>query len=306
MKEPFTTNHESLIVSNGEKGNHFHTNIMDCMHYLISMLIRPLLVFWLIVYSIRYRTRPWNFFQLNGEYYNAGKKIFSKFDLDQCIPKRWRLSQIVDDGTILPQFPVFRKPDWGQNSHGVSAVNGEAELLRLRCKRNKKDITFLLQEAARESREFELFYIRSAENLKEYALFSVTETTNSGESPLPVNGVLNRETSYHDITALFRVDELIRLWGMISNIGFFKIARVGLRTDSINDLLEGKFHIIEINLFLPMPLMLLDDQITWSTKHQFIRSSMQAAAALAKTIVRRQKRYSIFFRQLVAHYQVKE
>ncbi len=276
------------------------------MQYIISMLIRPLLVFWLIVYSIRYRTRPWNFFQLNGEYYNAGKKIFSKFDLDKCIPKRWRLSQSIDNGVILPQFPVFRKPDWGQNSHGVSLVTDETELRCLRGRRNRKNITFLLQEAATEKREFELFYIRSAENLHDYTLLSVTETCNSGKALLPVNGVLNRETSYHDITGLFHEDELIRLWDMISNIGFFKIARVGLRADSISNLLAGEFHIIEINLFLPMPLMLLDDQITWSTKHQFIRSSMQASAALAKTIVRRQKRYPIFFWQLVAHYQVKE
>ncbi len=275
------------------------------MNSIISLLIRPLLVFWLIVYSVRYRTRPWNFFQLNGQYYNARKKIFSKLDLDQYIPLPWRLTQCIDNNNDIPKFPVFRKPEWGQNSHGVVVVESELELQHIRSN-SSKNSTFLLQECAKEKREFEIFYLRSAENLNEHALLSVTETTNRGNVRLPVNGVLNKDSFYHDITSLFSGDDLRLLWHMMSTIGFFRIARVGLRAHSIQELLAGEFHVIEVNVFLPMPLMLLDEQITWSEKQHFIRESMQVAALLAKTIVYKQKRYSIFFRQLIAHYQVKE
>ncbi|NOR24925.1 MAG: hypothetical protein GQ542_11140 [Desulforhopalus sp.] len=59
---------------------------------------------------------------------------------------------------------------------------------------------------------------------------------------------------------------------------FFRIARVGVRANSIEELLAGNFHVIEVNIFLPMPLVLLDSQRSWAEKHRFIRESMKGAA----------------------------
>lgn len=87
---------------------------------------------------------------------------------------------------------------------------------------------------------------------------------------------------------------------------FFRIARVGVRANSIEELLAGNFHVIEVNIFLPMPLVLLDSQRSWAEKHRFIRESMKGAARLAGNGFRPKKRYPIFFRQLIAHYKVKE
>jgi hypothetical protein len=269
-------------------------------------MLRPLLVFWLIAYSLYYRTRPWNFFQLNSDYFNGKKNIFSKLELNQYIPKRWRLRQVVDDGKVIPEFPVFVKPEWGQNSHGVFAANDLAELGSIRHKRKSNSVTYLLQEAAIEMLEFDIFYIRAAEDLDNFAMLSVTETVNRSSENLPVNGVNNRNSSYLDRTKRLCEEELQNLWVTMKNIGFFRIARVGLRANSIEELLAGHFHVIEVNIFLPMPLVLLDNQKGWPEKHQVIRDSMKCAAQLAGNNFRSQKRYPIFFHKLVAHYKVKE
>lgn len=269
-------------------------------------MLRPLLVFWLVAYSFRYRTGPWNFFQLNSEYFNGEKNIFSKQELNDTIPARWRLKQVVDDGRCPSQFPVFVKPEWGQNSHGVSYAQDLPGLNRLRRMRRARNVTFLLQEGAPEKREFEIFYIRSAEDPDSAAILSVTETVNvSGES-LVVNSHRNRDSSYHDRTTLFAEDQLQALWSMMKSIGSFRIARVGLRTESLQTLLEGLFYVVEVNVFLPMPLALLDSKLSVSEKHSFIRKAMKACALWIRTLDRPDKKHSIFFRQLIAHYKVKE
>jgi hypothetical protein len=270
------------------------------------MMLRPLLIFWLIAYSLYYRTRPWNFFQLNSDYFNEEKNIFSKRELNQYIPHQWRLRQVVDDDKITPEFPVFVKPEWGQNSHGVLAAKDFAELCTIRQKRKSNSVTFLLQEAATEMLEFEIFYIRAAENLDNFAMLSVTETVNRSSDALPVNGVNNRNSSYRDRTRRFSEAELQSLWSMMKKIGFFRIARVGARANSIEELMAGKFHVIEVNIFLPMPLVLLDSQKGWPEKHRIIRHSMKCASQLASNNFCPRKRYPIFFHHLVAHYKVKE
>lgn len=269
-------------------------------------MLRPLLVFWLIAYSLYYRTRPWNFFQLNSDYFNGEKNIFSKLELNQYIPKQWRLRQVVDDGKIALEFPLFVKPEWGQNSHGVHAAKDFAELSSIRQKRKSNSVTYLLQEAAKELLEFEIFYIRAAEDLDDFAILSVTETVNRSSENLPVNGVNNRNSSFLDRTKRLSEQELHNLWVMMKKIGFFRIARVGVRANSIEELLAGHFHVIEVNIFLPMPLVLLDSQKGWPEKFQIIRDSMKCAAQLAGNDFRPQKRYPIFFHKLVAHYKVKE
>jgi len=276
------------------------------MKYFHFLMLRPLLIFWLIVYSIRYRTRPWNFFQLNSAYFNGNKNIFSKLDMDQIIPARWQLHQVVDNIETNPEFPVFSKPEWGQNSHGVARAENEVELQGIRERRATEEVTFLLQEAATEGREFEVFYVRLTEDIDQFAVLSITETVNRSSEHLPVNGVRNRDTYYRDRTDEYTENELLVIWKMMNEIGSFKIARVGLKANSKEDFLQGTFHVIEVNVFLPMPLMLLDNLQSWSTKHSFVQKSMRSAARLVKNRVRQGRRYPIFWKQLVAHYKVKE
>lgn len=270
-------------------------------------MARVWLVFWLIFYSVRYRTKPWNFFQLNESYFNREKNIFSKLDLDEYIPNQWRLQQVVDNGKIIPQFPVFVKPEWGQNSHGVAIANNLDELNTLRQMRGGNGVEYILQEAASETREYEYFYIRSATDLCEFEIFSLTETVNASDETLIVNGINNKDSVYRDVGHGLSTTEITRLWEMFGSLGCFSIARVGVKANSLDDLLSGAFHVVEVNIFLPMPLVLLDTSLTVMEKHQFIRSSMNASAKLAaKVNVSGADRCPIFFRQLIAHYKVKE
>jgi len=64
-----------------------------------------------ITSCIRVGTGPWKFFQLNVRYFSKDLGFFSKLRIDDLIPDRWRLHQVPDDGTMVPErFPVFMKP----------------------------------------------------------------------------------------------------------------------------------------------------------------------------------------------------
>lgn len=77
-----------------------------------------------LFFSMRYRINLVSFFQLNNEYFNDEKKIYSKHEVEKNIPKKYRLhsslikkSTNVEDVEKQVSYPVFLKPEWGQNSH---------------------------------------------------------------------------------------------------------------------------------------------------------------------------------------------
>lgn len=265
-------------------------------------MIRFLLIFWFIYYSIRHRISPWRFFQLNAPYFNSRKGIFSKLDIDRCIPNSWRLRQGPVNAKIAPAiFPVFFKPEWGQNSSGIFRVDNEMEF-KLGCRRvAHKKMNYIVQEAAQEMREFEIFYIRSAREQSHHTTFSITEVVNTGKDAFPINGIHNENSVYHDCTKEFSSEEREKLWEHFKLICAYRIARVGLRTNSKADLLAGIFHIIEINLFLPMPLSLLDTRMSWAGKIAFIKKAMNHAAQAVMTIPAKQSGKAIFWKKLIAH-----
>ena len=265
-------------------------------------MIRFLLIFWFIYYSIYHRVSPWRFFQLNAPYFNSRKGIFSKLDIDRCIPTAWRLWQGPVNAEITPTiFPVFFKPEWGQNSHGIFRVDNRKEFQIGCCRVAHKKMNYIVQEAAQEMREFEIFYIRSAHEESHHATFSITEVMNTGKESFPINGIYNENSVYHNCTKEFSADELEKIWGHFKSICAYRIARVGLRTNSREDLLAGIFHIIEINLFLPMPLSLLDTKMSWADKIGFIKKAMDHAALAVKAIPEKQSGKAIFWKKLVAH-----
>jgi hypothetical protein len=267
-------------------------------------MIRFLLIFWFIYYALRHGALPWRFFQLNASYFNSSKGIFSKLDIDNCIPAPWRLAQSPLNPELQPaSFPVFFKPEWGQNSHGIFRVDNQDAFQR-GCRRvAHKGIDYIVQEAARETREFEVFYIRSAHKKDQHATFSITEVINTGEDPLPINGIHNKNTVYHDCTQRYSPDELEKIWDHFKSICEYRIARVGLRANSNEDFLAGIFHVIEINLFIPLPLSLLDSKMSWPQKIAFIKKAMEHAALAVKAIPAEQARQAIFWRKLAAHFR---
>ena len=263
------------------------------MHITIIMVVTY------IICCARIATAPWRYWQLNARYFSESQGVFSKLQMDALIPERWRLSQHVDSEALTPgRFPVFLKPEWGQNAHGIYKVDDQAQLVQLRSSLTEQPQRYLLQEAAPGLREFELFSIDADREDDRHDVFTVTEAINDNEQ-FPINSKYNRFTRYADITAQFSEEQKSRMAGYLSQIGKFGISRMSVRADSLDDMVNGNFHVIEINLFLPMPINLLDAEFTWAENWRFIRSAMMCLARATKLIKPVERPQPIFARMML-------
>lgn len=114
------------------------------------------LIFYYIYWSLRLGIPPWYYFQINAEWYNKKKGFYSKIDMDKRIPLKWRLNQDYLDKNNPPcKFPVFLKPEWGQNSNGIKRIDSRDEFLAFNHKKSK--IPYIVQEVAIEMQEYEIF-----------------------------------------------------------------------------------------------------------------------------------------------------
>ena len=247
------------------------------------MYIRYLLVLSYIFYCLKIRTNVTRYFQLNAQYFNEDKGIYSKLDIDRMIPQRWRLRQCADNGTSTDfNYPVFVKPEWGQNAYGIRCANNAAELTEIRqLPRIVSKMPNIIQEAATEAREFEIFSVLSADDEMKAAVLTVSEAVNVRAQAFPINSINNNNTVYRELTPMLSTDELDAIWKHIRSLGRFALSRVAIRADSINDLVNGDFHIIEINLYVPMPIHVLDPD---KTVMERIRCVLQTTYALARMI----------------------
>jgi hypothetical protein len=270
------------------------------------LLTRIALVVSYILYCFRFGVGPWKYFQLNAAYFNEQRNLFSKLDMDARIPKQWRLVQCMDIGNNNPSvYPVFMKPEWGQNSQGIVRIDNLDTLQKIRRKRSASPPFYLLQQAAPGKREFEIFVIPEKDNLQQFAVLSITETCNSGADPLPINGIYNDNTYYKDRLAMLSLKQQRKIWSHLKQIGEFRIARYGVRADSLESLIAGQFHIIEINLYVPMPLILLVQDFNLWKKMKFIRSSMKQLAKVTTSIPRTQALKPVFFNKFKSAQRLK-
>lgn len=258
------------------------------------MKITELQVTTYILNCIRIRTKPCKYFQLNSPYFNAKEGIFSKKEMDLLIPEKWRLphkhlqpkhlqpEHSHEDDTYNPEhYPVFVKPEWGQNASGVFRADDAESLAEIRQNTRHARTRYFIQPQAPGKREFEIFSILHHADKNHYAELTITETVNSNQAN-PINSIYNPHTTFREITEQFSQSQKQVLWQLLGQIKRFNIARVSVRADSIEQLLAGKFHIIEINLFAPMPINLLDPKYSNSELWQFIRRYMLALAKITK------------------------
>ncbi len=244
-------------------------------------------------------TKPCKYFQLNSSAFNAEAGIFSKMEIDRLIPEKWRLNQFYDDGKTVPtQFPVFVKPEWGQNSSGVFRADNESSLQEIRDSISNSKISHLIQEAAPGKIEFEIFSILHHRNKQHFAHLTVAHATNQDEL-YPVNSVHNPSTQYWDITGNFSEQQIQILWNLLGEIERFAISRVGLCADSVDDMLAGKFHIIEINLFIPMPINMLDPRYGFFKLWKLGREYMMSLARITKVRDKNLKEKPVFTKQML-------
>jgi len=258
-----------------------------------------MLVLSYLAWCCRFCIKPWKYFQLNANYFNEKLGLFSKLEMDALIPKQWRLSQCVDHVDLEPeQYPVFIKPEWGQNSQGIVRADNLQQLQEHRQQRPKKGPRYLLQVAAKGQREFEIFYIPSVKADNMPAIISVVETCNSSGDSMPINGINNRHTYYQSRMSELSETQLKKIEAIFSNIGHFRIARYCARAESLQALLDQQFSMVEINIYVPMPLILLVKDISLKAKMTFIVKSMKQLVLVTKSIPSSQPFKPIFFKKL--------
>ena len=266
----------------------------------LKLYIRICLVFSYLWACLRYWVIPWNYFGLNSTYFNKKKGIFSKLEMDSVIPSRFRLRQTYYDPEKPPRrYPVFIKPEWGQNSNGIVCVNNPKEYQAFQNGIDTTDMPFIVQDAAAGKKEFEIYYLRSPDNSDECAFLSITQVTNICRKHHPINSIHNPCTVYRDITQTFSSKELQAIWFSLRKIGRFRMARVGLKAADRMGILKGEFHIVEINLFLPMPLVLLTENVGLFEKNRIMKKTMSIAAKLAKAIPKKESGKAIFFQKFI-------
>ncbi|MFT5880519.1 MAG: hypothetical protein ACI86X_001647 [Moritella sp.] len=265
------------------------------------MLIRCLLILHYLLFCCRYLTIPWRYFQLNANYFNNHKKIFSKQDLDAITPVEWRLTQYIDTPDIQPaRYPVFAKPEWGQNSAGVSCIRNATALNLLRESASYKAQNYLIQEAATGCIEFEVFIVKHPHQQSQYAVMSITQVLNNSADKYPVNGIYNKDTHYQDITQQIKPETKDKLWQELTRMGDFAIARYSLKADSLAALTQLQFKLVEVNLFVPMPLSLLSHNLTAKQKYHLLCACTHNLAQLAQQLNGKKVTQGIFFNKIIA------
>jgi len=267
---------------------------------LVAKLISSY-IFW----TLRHGIPPWRFFQLNAKYFNAEKGVYSKLDIDKLIPERWRVNQTYFDIEKKPSsYPVFLKPEWGQNSYGIQVIKNAQDFEAIGAKLKDSPLNYIQQSLAKGTKEFELFYIQDPDDLDDFVSFTVTEVVNTEES-FPINAVHNNNTSYKDRSSEFNSEEIEQLKSYLKTFPHFKIARIAVKTNNKEDLLTGNFNIIEINLFAPLPIHLLDTSHNQSYKNNYIFTNMKKLALISKKTSKKDFKSLLFYKIVKRHYMLK-
>lgn len=264
--------------------------------------------FWIVYYfileALRIGAKPWHFSQANVAFFDDEKGLFSKFQIEKLIPEKWRLeSEVFRPGQVPGEFPVFLKPEWGQNSRGVFRADSDVDFTKIAGSIPGDKITYLVQRAAKGRKQLDVFYIRSTADPRTYGTISITECLSDGNEQCPICGIY-KGTWYSDVTEKFSKSDLERIWENLETIGPFRIARVETKCDSYRDLVEGRFKIVEINIFLPMPMNVLDEEIPAKVRRAFVRKSMRLLAEQVKSISETRKPKNIFWRKVAAHFRL--
>ena len=264
-------------------------------------MLRFKLVLYVILCCIKRGTNPWYYFQLNANWFNSDKGIFSKLEIDHYIPEQWRLTQYaLDKNSKNESFPIFLKPEWGQNSNGIIKVDDAAGWSSAMTTIDHS-LSYIVQTAATGTLEYEIFYVRDADDLSRFVMLSITRANNSENTEYPINSINNSNTVYSDCSKEFNEQQQEQLWSMLGSIGEFRIARACCRCDSKESSLAGDFQIVEINLFVPMPLKLMDPAISDKNKDRFLREMADNLSRLIKNIPADQPYKGIFFRKWALH-----
>ncbi len=267
---------------------------------LVAKLISSY-IFW----TLRHGIPPWRFFQLNAKYFNAEKGVYSKIEIDDLIPEQWRVEQSYLSPESKPSaYPVFLKPEWGQNSYGIKVVKNFEEFETAHETLKDCGINYIMQSLAVGEKEFEIFTMQDPDRIDDFETLTITEVINEDDE-FPINAIHNSSTRYKDRTKEFTETDLLTLKSFLLQFPHFKIARFAVKTDSKKTLLSGKFNVVEINLFAPMPIHLLDEDHSNSFKNNFIIKNMKKLAIISGKASKKDFKSLLFYKIVKRHYQLK-
>lgn len=261
-----------------------------------------------IYYCLKIRTNPWAFFQIHAHFFDVEKWIFSKYDIEQAIPEQWRLgSYRVNNSdtteSILQHFelPLFWKPEWGQNAHGISYIESKNELKIFLKKSRWSDVGYVIQEACDYAKEYEICFSKDPDNLDTIVIHSLVEAEN-------MDGVhissIHAETRYKEVLHEIDMAQCETIAEHIESMWDLFVGRVGMRANSLQDIVDGNFKVFEINIFIPMPLKLLAYNVDQSQKDIFLHKWTQTLAGLTKQRPKHAYR-EVFLRKIWRHYKIK-
>ncbi len=255
-------------------------------------------------YCLKIGAKPWRFSQVNAAIYDEKRHIFSKLDIEKKIPKKWRPKTFLLDKSChkswekqieeMFMFPVFLKPEWGQNSQGIFRADNIKSLRTYLAVIKKKKTPYFVQEAI-PGLEIDIYFLNDQ-------LLSITQMHDFNGEEFPINGIYN-QTQNMDISHDFSPLECQKIQKNLKTIVPTKLARFGCKADSYADLIAGKFKIIEINLFLPFPLNLLDKNVSWIKRYRFMKSFAHTLAVVVKSLPPTSK--NIFWPMVKRHFQLK-
>ena len=131
----------------------------------------------------------------------------------------------LDIADIPDTYPVFIKPEWGQNSMGIERADTAEQFANIARRLSKTDRSYIVQEAATGRREFEIFTTFANRKIDTADIITVTESINKTH-PYPINSIYNNDTVYKDITSLLSEKQLDQLAKYKLKIGRFGQSRL--------------------------------------------------------------------------------
>lgn len=93
-------------------------------------------------------------------------------------------------------FPLFGKPEWGQNANGISYIENEKELLAFIKQSKKSTISYLIQTACDYKNEYEVCFARDPDNPKSFKIHSIVQSLNDDGNKI---SSINAQTRYKEI-----------------------------------------------------------------------------------------------------------
>lgn len=270
--------------------------------------MRLQIVLYFVWYCLKIRTNPWFYFQVHARFFDEKKWMFSKYDIEQWIPKKWRLKseKITSTTTITSllanmSLPVFGKPEWGQNSHGVEYIETKKQLESFIKHAKSSEILNLIQSSSPYEKEFEICFTRDPHNQKKIKIWSFVESSNTRKSRI---NSIHSGTEYMEYIDTLDLWQLKQLEDYIAHFWDLQLGRVWVKANSIDNVIAWEFHVFEINIFIPLPLKMLAKNVKNSTKNIFLKDFTYALAQLTKQ--REKTKYKeVFFRKIFLHYKIK-